>query len=247
MGADVDSWSVERLPKPGYPTVCMPGHKTLRTPLMVAASKGYLPIVKLLFNPPCGADHALCAPDGQTALRLAADKGHRGVVDFLPHLRKGGCTRIKYQHTISMYNIGVLTRTARWGLVWRLPKALVYDIPKWSAKELWRRVKHFVTEVIPRMGRYLIYEFPIVVARLTAHLPRAIGTFFWKVITIHLPHTMTETAEKQLLYIYPRFLAWGLKVFTTVWPQRFAIGSWNLFTTGNLATASVFTASSKQP
>lgn len=85
MGADVDSWSVERLPKPelpgyanvpGYP---MPGHKTLRTPLMVAASKGYLPIVKLLFNPPCGADHALCAPDGQTTLCLAADKGHRGV------------------------------------------------------------------------------------------------------------------------------------------------------------------------
>ena len=239
MGADVDSWSTEKslYTRPdGYTRF----RQILRTPLMIAALKGYLPIVKLLYSPPCNADHALCAPDGQTALRLAADNGHREIVDFLPSLRKGGFRRFKSQHAASMHNIGLMLITPRqifWGLVWYLPKALIYDIPKWAVKESWRMGKHFVTVAIPRMGRYLIYQFPKFVIRtavsiwrgLTVHLPRAIkhiGIFIWKIITVHIPNMITYTM-------------WALKEFFTVWLKMFAIGCWNHLVKGILTIMSL--------
>lgn len=67
----------------------------MRTPLMLAASIGSLPLVKLLFKPPHSANDALVAPDGQIALRLAATAGHRAIVDYLPSRRAGGFSAFK--------------------------------------------------------------------------------------------------------------------------------------------------------
>ena len=282
MGADVDLWSVQgeymlhrsyyrrflgklggRKPKrrevdsEGYPPYCRPEYHILRTPLMIAASNGYLPIVKLLFNPPCNADHTLCAPDGQTALRLAVDNGHRGVVNFLPSLRKGGLRRFKHQHATSMYRIRQLTEIARWvllGLVWRLPKALIYKIPKWAAKELWRMGKYFFTNSIPRTGRYLINEFPkdtVEAAKSTLkgvipavrvivetiweiitaipQATRATGGFIWKTITVSIP---------QIIKFIAKSILQGAKI-VAIWIRKFAIGSQKLLVKGILLIISL--------
>ena len=218
----------------GYPAFCWPEFQILRTPLMIAASKGYLPIVGLLFNPPCKANHTLCAPDGQTALRLAADNGHREVVNFLPSLRRGGFRRFKHQHATSVYRIRLMTEMARailWGLFWQLPKALVYDIPKWIAKLLWEVGKYFVTDTIPRAGRYLTNEFPKLVKRagksiwggLTVHFPRAIrgtGKFIWKTISVDLPRVISATGRfiwKTISVYLPRAIsATGRFIWKTI-------------------------------
>jgi predicted metal-binding membrane protein len=72
---------------------------------MLAASIGSLPIVKLLFEPPYSANDALVAPDGQIALRLAAENDHRAIVDYLPSRRAGGYLRFKTHHARSIERI----------------------------------------------------------------------------------------------------------------------------------------------
>ena len=66
-----------------------------RTPLMLAAAQGNLPIVRLLHEPPYAADDALVAPDGQIALRLAAAGGHTYIVAYLPAQRGGALRRCR--------------------------------------------------------------------------------------------------------------------------------------------------------
>ena len=251
MGADVDLWSVvDRTPsyKISYPAESKVG----RTPLMVAASKGYLPIVRLLFNHPWKADHTLCAPDGQTALRLAADNGYREVVDFLPPLKRGGFRRVKHQHVKSMKQLKEMSRGAPWLLFWFLPwvlswwlpKALFYDTPKWIAKELWRRGKYIVTEfpeAVTLTAKYIWEGF-------TIHLPRAITAtawFIWETITESLPSAIKNTGRiiwRVITVLIPkvaRFLVWALKQSVTVWPKRLAIECWDLIVKGILTIVSL--------
>jgi hypothetical protein len=76
-------------------------HSTQRTALQVAAAKGNLVLVRLLVEE-CGANDALIAPDGQLALRLAAEGGHREVVAYLPMRRGGEFRRWKTHHAVAM-------------------------------------------------------------------------------------------------------------------------------------------------
>ena len=207
-----------------YQTILEPAYQILRTPLMIAAERGYLPIVKLLFNPPCNADYTLCAPDGQIALRLAVEKGHREVVDFLPSLRKGGFRRFKYAHATSVYRIRQATEVARliaMCLVWHIPKAVLYRFPMWIAKSIFRAVKHIVTKSIPRAakatlrgvvkgGRYIRDDLPGAISRkvqqsgaaikklVTVMIPKAVkatGSFFWNLITEWIPNAIKGTCK----------------------------------------------------
>lgn len=191
---------------------------------MVAAEKGYLPIVKLLLNPPCNADHTLCAPDGQIALRLAVEMGHREVVDFLPSLRKGGFRRFKYAHATSVYRIKQTTEVARMVavcLVWHIPKAVLYKFPKWIAKTLFKFVRNVVTKSIPtaakatwrgivKSGRYIRDDLPGAISRkvngsgraikrfATVVVPKAAkatGNFFWRLITEWIPNAIKQTCK----------------------------------------------------
>ena len=146
----------------GYGSYYDGHHKTkvLRTPLQVAASQGKLGIVKILRD--LGADDSLVAPDGAIALRLAAENGHREVVEYLPARRGGAWKRWKATHEKQMRlvrlileNIGSVLEI----LFWRIPKFILWKIPKHVVttvpKEIWER-RHKVGPWCKRQ----IYKFP---------------------------------------------------------------------------------------
>ena len=102
-----------------------------RTPLMAAAQRGNLSMVKLLMDV-WHADDAIVSADGQMALRLAVEKGHGDVVRFLPRRRGGGWKRWKTQHAKALKRSEkALKRIARFVTIacWHLPKFLLWTIP----------------------------------------------------------------------------------------------------------------------
>ena len=120
-GALVDAWS--------GPTVSERS-KALRTPLMVAASQGDLPTVKWLMEG-YAADDAIVAPDGQLALRLAAEAGHEHVVAYLPVRRGGMYIRWKNKQAKLLSQIRRTLKSAGSSV-----KMAIYDVPKWLICEL---------------------------------------------------------------------------------------------------------------
>lgn len=97
-----------------------------RTPLMLAAALGRLALVKVLVED-FGADDALVAPDdGYIALRLAAEAGHREVVEYLPARRAGAGKRLR-RHV----DVVVVRRVRKLGWeMWRFLRFFVWDVPK---------------------------------------------------------------------------------------------------------------------
>ena len=157
-GALIDGWS-------GLPV--LEGNNVIRTPLMIAASQGDLPTVKWLMEG-YGADDSIVAPDGQLALRLAAEAGHEHVVAYLPTRRGGVYRRWKAKQAKH------LSRIRRVFLdVWWVAKAIFYEIPKWLTCELivypvqrvvkwcWKKRHHF----LPFVKRQ-IAQFPEKVSKL---------------------------------------------------------------------------------
>ncbi|OCK84556.1 hypothetical protein K432DRAFT_378487 [Lepidopterella palustris CBS 459.81] len=120
----------------GYGSVLQSSHswvKVRRTPLQLAAALGNYHMVKL-FMEVYHADDALVAPDGELALRLAADNGHRDIVDYLPPRRGGGWRRWKTRHATAMERAARAARKIYFFgkcLVWYVPKFIVWDIPKY--------------------------------------------------------------------------------------------------------------------
>ncbi|KAF3936821.1 Ankyrin-2 [Dactylella cylindrospora] len=117
-----------------------------RTPLMVAAENGHLPLVKL-FVEVFHARDDIVPIDGMTALRLAAQNGHREVVDFLPSRRIGGMQRWKYK------NRKAIRRSKRilWD-IYRYNKVVFYEVPKFF---LWSIPKHIIVLPIRNLSVYL--------------------------------------------------------------------------------------------
>jgi len=124
-----------------------------RTPLMAAAAQGRLPLVKLL-REDFGADDATIAPDGQLALRLAADAGHREIVEYLPARRGGEWRRWKTHHDVAVRRIrkaGVNIYKFFNFFVWDMPRFFVWSCPKhlfvlplWKAsKWAWKNKRRF--------------------------------------------------------------------------------------------------------
>ena len=100
---------------------------------MVAAAEGNLPLVKL-FHKVWGADDSLIAPDGQLALRLAAEGGHCEVVAHLPVRRGGGWRRWKTHHAVAVRRVREAARGIYWFaevLLWRIPKFWGGTLPKY--------------------------------------------------------------------------------------------------------------------
>ncbi|KAH0489677.1 hypothetical protein TgHK011_010095 [Trichoderma gracile] len=139
-----------------------------RTPLQVAAAQGKLGIVKILRD--LGADDSLVAPDGAIALRLAAENGHREVVEYLPARRGGAWKRWKTTHDKQMQRvrcilekIGSVLKFFVWTipkyLFWKIPKHVVTTVPKavfvTLPKEIWER-RHKVGPWCKRQ----IYKIP---------------------------------------------------------------------------------------
>jgi hypothetical protein len=90
LKCDVNVWSVPVAPRSRG---VHPEYERTRTPLMAAAENGNLNICKILCES-AFADPMLVAPDGQTAQRLAAKKGHKEVVEYLPANRAGAYLRL---------------------------------------------------------------------------------------------------------------------------------------------------------
>jgi hypothetical protein len=163
LGAQVDSFgtfldhNVKRNPNRD--------NNTQRTPLQVAAARGNLTIVRLLTSE-YGANDALIAPDGQLALRLAAEGGHREVVEFLPLRRGGEWTRWKAHHAVAWRrikraasNIGVFGIC----VFYYLPKVFVWWIPKHCVVIPVRDASKWAWKNKGRFGRWCkkqVVEFP---------------------------------------------------------------------------------------
>ena len=160
-----------------------------RTPLQVAAAKGNLVVVKLLMEE-YGADDALIAPDGQLALRLAAEGGHREVVDYLPLRRGGGFRRWKVHHEIAIRRATVAA--AKIGYVfevifWSIPKYLIV-LPVWDGtKWAWKNRKRFgswckrqVTEFPGRMKKAAKHTWSAL--KKTPKVAKEAATALWKSI-----------------------------------------------------------------
>ena len=102
------------------------------TPLQLAASIGHLVLVKILIEK-YHADDSLIAPDGQIALRLAAENGHREVVDYLPSRRGGGFKRWKFKNRVQLDRIkGASVAVYHFGklFVWDIYKFFCWTLPK---------------------------------------------------------------------------------------------------------------------
>lgn len=164
-----DRRTVQRLIDLGA-TVDMYGQScnTSRTPLQLAAATGNLAIVKFLMEHH-GADDSLIAPDGQLALRLAAEAGHREVVAYLPERRGGGWRRWKTHHAKSVAVARKAARRIWWffrilGKCVYLPlKGLLWELPKWVFKEAHR---------FPGWARKQVAKGPERARRLAAQLKK---------------------------------------------------------------------------
>ncbi|EPS42350.1 hypothetical protein H072_3663 [Dactylellina haptotyla CBS 200.50] len=152
-GADVDEMSDERDPLAPYYSEYRRGiripnsyDRLKRTPLMVAAENGHLPLVKL-FLEVFHAKDDIVPPDGMTALRLAAKNGHREVVDYLPSRRIGGMQRWKYKNRASIRRSRIILIE-----LYFFFRVVGYEIPKFF---VWSIPKHVVVLPIKRSTVYL--------------------------------------------------------------------------------------------
>lgn len=152
-----------------------------RTPLQVAAAKGNLAAVRFLVEE-CGADDALIAPDGQLALRLAADGGHGEIVAYLPSRRGGGRRRWKAQHATAMRRARRAGRKiGKWLriVLFDVPFHLFVYAPVKVGAYLW---KHKAG--IAHTGAKLIVKTPVYAFRAAKKLPRAVAhvaRWLWRV------------------------------------------------------------------
>ncbi|KAK0220789.1 hypothetical protein EDD85DRAFT_941823 [Armillaria nabsnona] len=159
-----------------------------RTPLMEAASTGQIAVVKLLMEE-YGADDTAVAPDGQTALRLAAANKHREITSFLPARRLGVFKRIQFRSRKAIKRIKVVARR-----LYDIGRFFFWEIPKfflWTIREIWKvltwknaihvgkilfwRVPGFFLYLVPKfflwnVPKYLITEFPWV----------SFGKYLWR-------------------------------------------------------------------
>lgn len=110
-----------------------------RTPLMLAAATGQLVIVRMLVEE-FGADDAFVGPKGETALRLAAEAGHRDVVRYLPARRGGAWRRVRHsREVVALRRAAAASGRVVMFLGWDLPQLVVVDIPLEVGKWIWKR------------------------------------------------------------------------------------------------------------
>lgn len=125
-----------------------------RTPLMLAAHTGFLAGVKCLMEEH-GADDAVVAPDGAIALRLAAEAGHREIVEYLPRRRAGALLRWRKAHGREMRVVWrALKKIGRFVLVfaWAIPQFFLYEVPRRVGRGIWRK-RHDIARGLKKIPR----------------------------------------------------------------------------------------------
>ncbi|CAF9908046.1 MAG: hypothetical protein HETSPECPRED_007972 [Heterodermia speciosa] len=160
-----------------------------RTPLQFAAAKGNLTLVKLLMEV-YHANDALIAPDGQLALRLAIQNGHREIAAYLPARRGGGWRRWKAHHAKAVKRAQAACKQiveACEFLFWELPKILVWELPrevfKWIKRDLhklpgWCKKQVLKTpERMKRLGKGIVKA-----VRSIPMVTKKIAVRFWSLL-----------------------------------------------------------------
>ncbi|CAK7235349.1 hypothetical protein SCUCBS95973_009240 [Sporothrix curviconia] len=165
-----------------------------RTPLMLAAAQGRIALVRLFWEE-MHADDALVAPDGYTALRLAAHAGHRDIVALLPARRGGAWRRFSTRHGRAVQRIRRAGDNIVWFVTvlgkvvfWHAPRALFYHIPvelvvqplASLAKYLWQHRREILPAVgrwlakLPRLAWHALRDFGLLLADLAKALGRLV-------------------------------------------------------------------------
>ncbi|KAE8444206.1 hypothetical protein EG329_000803 [Mollisiaceae sp. DMI_Dod_QoI] len=206
------------------------GKVTMRTPLQLAASMGQLVLVKLLIEH-YHCDDALIAPDGQIALRLASQNGHREVVQYLPARRGGGFRRWKHDNRKALQRGKKACKK-----IGHFGKFFIWDIEKFF---LWTTPKHLVVKPLSRICRWCwehraefgpwcksqALKMPARVKRFVkwlAKIPRAafdmaieVGRASWRIATEDLPRIIRQIS------------VWVWRMLTVKIPKALAIlGQW---------------------
>ncbi|KAH9477073.1 hypothetical protein JR316_0010989 [Psilocybe cubensis] len=204
----------------------------IRTPLMLAASSGSLPLVKLLFEAPHSANDSLIAPDGQIALRLAADNGHRAIVEYLPSRRGGNYLRFKVKNAENIERAKKALESIYYFVeffVWELPIFFLWSIPKYlvvipvvdTCKYCWSKRKVFgswckrqAVEVPKRIWR-TVKKVPKAIEivgksawKAVKMVPKAIelaGKRIWKFATVTLPEQLKYLLKWLWILVTQRF------------------------------------------
>ncbi|KAI1429735.1 hypothetical protein F5Y12DRAFT_795267 [Xylaria sp. FL1777] len=192
-GADANAYGVvgrrddgKGKPRPRH---LPPAPEIRRTPLQHAAARGNLVLVRLLMET-YGADDSLVAPDGELALRLAAARGHREVVAYLPARRGGGFRRWKVAHEAALRRArgaveGIATFAELVGyqapkfFFWTLPKHLVVLPVAKRVRWLWRHRGELPRLVAERLRRFwgAVREFPRNVWDFARRVPALVRRF----------------------------------------------------------------------
>ncbi|KAH7418593.1 ankyrin repeat-containing domain protein [Cadophora sp. MPI-SDFR-AT-0126] len=203
---------------------------TLRTPLQLASTIGHLPLVKLLIEQHHATD-SLVAPDGQIALRLAAEHNHPEIVAYLPSRRTGGFKRWQFKNRKSLQRIrkickriGQFVKFFVWDLevffLWTVPKHVLVKPVLRGCKWCWERrgrlgpwCKHQVMEMPGRIKRAGVWAGKQVVKIPRGVASAAKGT--WRFGTETLPRLMKD------------FSVWFWKLLTVKLPKALKIfGHW---------------------
>ncbi|KAE9364116.1 ankyrin [Stipitochalara longipes BDJ] len=186
---------------------------SFRTPLQLAASIGHLVLVKLLMEQ-YHCNDSLIAPDGQIALRLAAENGHREVVDYLPSRRGGGFRRWKHKNKTAIrrakraaVGIGNFVQFFVWDMgkffLWTVPKNLIVQPLMKASTWCWKHRREFgpwcvyqLRETPRRMVKFIkwigtaIRETGKWLWRVIQRIPEAIkdiSVWVWKLVAVRLP------------------------------------------------------------
>lgn len=168
------------------------------------------------------ADDSLIAPDGQIALRLAADNGHREVVEYLPARRGGGFRRWKYKNRTAIRRAkraGKAIGTFVKFFVWDIEKFFLWTVPKHTIVKPLMKACTWAWENRKAFGPWCVRqvrEFPARVERFVKALGRGIVRigkglrdliveipkllkrlvlWIWKVLTVNLPKTVVFLAK----------------------------------------------------
>ncbi|KAK0184388.1 hypothetical protein F5146DRAFT_1170985 [Armillaria mellea] len=185
------------------------------TPLMEAASTDQIAMVKLLMKD-YAADDTLVAPDGQTALRLAAANKQHEITAFLPSWRLGAFKRIQFRSrkairriksiALKLYDISKF-------FFWDIPKFFVWTIPKNIIQEIW----HVLTwENIIHAGKFFFWTLP-------KFLFWSVPKFFLWTIPKDIVQKIWRTLTWENITCVGRFLFWTVPKFFLYHVPKFII------------------------
>jgi hypothetical protein len=183
---------------------------------------GNLVLVKILMMEQYHCDDSLIAPDGQIALRLAAENGHQEVVDYLPARRGGGFRRWKHKNKTAIrrakraaQGIGTFLKFFVWDiekfLLWSVPKHLVVKPLMKGSVWCWKHRKQFgpwcvhqLREMPRRATNFAkwvgktIGEIGKWLRKIIVKIPKLVkdfATWIWKLVTIRLPKAVALLAH----------------------------------------------------